>query len=414
MSTLPDLAAIGAMDAADPLSSLRDRFLLPENTVYLDGNSLGAASHAALRALREAAEDEWAGGLISSWNTAGWFDLPVELGDRIGRLVGAAPGQTVVSDTTSVNIFKVLQAAVTLRPDRTVLLAEAGSFPTDLYMAQGVVATRPGLSLRLVDREADLETQIDDTVAVVLVNHVDYKTGALRDMAVLTQRAHAAGALIVWDLCHSAGALPIDLDGCHADFAVGCTYKYLNGGPGSPAFVYAAHRHHGHIEQPLSGWWGHARPFAFETGFAADAGIRKFLTGTQPILALRSLAGALEVWEGVDMTALRSKSLALTDLFIQLVEARCGGYGLTLETPRNGACRGSQVSFRHENAFEIIRALIERGVIGDFRAPDTLRFGFTPLYLRYRDIWTAVDALVDILRSGAWREQRFALRSAVT
>lgn len=415
MSGIPDLAAIEAMDAADVLRPMRDRFVLPEGLIYLDGNSLGAASQAAFGELQQAATLEWGQDLIGSWNKAGWFDMPVELGDQIGRLIGAAPGQTVVCDTTSINIYKALHAAMGLRPGRPVIVAEGGSFPTDLYMAEGVASTRPGAVLRLEGVDAPtIEELIDERVAVVLVNHVNYKSGELRDMAALTKKAHDAGALVVWDLCHTAGALPVDLDGAGADFAVGCTYKYLNGGPGSPAFIYVAERHLADAHQPLSGWWGHARPFAFEQSYAADGGIRRFQCGTQPILSLRALKGALDIWNDVDMRALRAKSIGLTDLFIQLAEARCAGHGLTLQSPRDGTRRGSQVSFMHDSAYQIMQALIARGVVGDFRAPSTMRFGFTPLYIGYRDVWRAVDVLEDILRTGAWRDDRFAVRTAVT
>jgi kynureninase len=415
MDSLPDLAAIEAMDEADSLRAFRSRFALPAGVIYLDGNSLGAASHDVFAEVRQAAMEEWGNGLIRSWNSAGWFHLPLELGDRVGRLIGAAEGQTVVTDSTSINIYKTLHAALAMRPGRNVIVAEGDSFPTDLYMAEGVVSTRPGLTLRLEGRDADtIEELIDDDVAVVLVNHVNYKSGELRDMAALTKRIQAAGALVIWDLCHSAGALPVDLDGAGADFAVGCTYKYLNGGPGAPAFIYAAKRHHASIVQPLSGWWSHARPFAFEQSFDGDAGIKRFLCGTQPILSLRALKGALSIWDEVDMNALRSKSIALTDLFIRLVEAKCGQYGVELETTRDSEKRGSQVSFIHSNAYEVMQALIERGVIGDFRAPSTLRFGFTPLYVSYRDVWRAATVLEEILSSGSWKEARFAVRSAVT
>ena len=415
MSGVPDLAEIEAMDAADPLRAMRDRFVLPEGVIYLDGNSLGAASINVFDEIETAARQEWAWDLIRAWNTARWFDMPVELGDRLGRLIGAAPGQSVVSDTTSINIYKVLHAALAMRPERSVIVAEGDSFPTDLYMAEGVASTRPDSVLRLEGVHAPtIEELVDDRVAVILVNHVNYKSGRLRDMAALTRKAHEAGALIVWDLCHTAGALPVDLDGSNADFAIGCTYKYLNGGPGAPAFIYAAKRHHGDIRQPLSGWWGHARPFAFEQGYAAGTGIRRFLCGTQPVLSMRALKGALDLWDDVDMTAVRRKSVALTDLFIRLVEGKCGGFGLELESPRNGAERGSQVSFTHPHGYQVMRALIERGVIGDFRAPSTMRFGFTPLYVSYRDVWHAVGVLEDILRTGAWREARFAVKTTVT
>ncbi|PSJ55034.1 kynureninase [Pseudaminobacter soli (ex Li et al. 2025)] len=415
MTAIPDLAAIEARDAADPLRHMRDRFVLPKGVIYLDGNSLGAASKDVFIELEKAAKEEWAEGLIRSWNKAGWFDLTLELGDKVGRLIGAEPGETVVCDTTSTNIYKALHAALSMRPDRSVIVAEGSSFPTDLYMAEGVAATRPGVTIRLEGVAAEnIEDLIDDSVAVVLVNHVNYKSGELRDMAALTAKAHAVGALVVWDLCHTAGAMPVDLNGANADLAVGCTYKYLNGGPGAPAFVYAAKRHHDQIQQPLSGWWGHARPFAFTQGYEASPGIRRFLCGTQPILSLRALKGALDVWDDVDLDLLRKKSIELTDLFIELVEARCGEFGVKLECPREGARRGSQVSFSHENSYEIMQALIERGVIGDFRAPNVMRFGFTPLYVGYRDVWDAVEVLRDILATGAWQDKRFAVRAAVT
>jgi kynureninase len=415
MTAIPDLAAIEATDASDPLRGMRDRFVLPEGVIYLDGNSLGAASKVVFGEVEKAAREEWGQDLIRAWNKDGWFEMPLELGDQIGRLIGAAPGQTVVADTTSINIYKALHAAMGLRPNRSDIVAEGNSFPTDLYMAEGVAATRPGTTIRLEGVDADdIEDLIDDKVAVILVNHVNYKSGELRDMAALTRKAHAAGALVVWDLCHTAGAMPVDLDGANTDFAVGCSYKYLNGGPGAPAFIYVAHRHLAEARQPLSGWWGHARPFAFEQGFDASSGIRRFQCGTQPILSLRALKGALDIWADVDMQVLRAKSIALTDLFIQLVESRCEGLGLALGSPRDGARRGSQVSFAHDNAYAVMQALIERGVIGDFRAPETLRFGFTPLYTSFRDVWQAVGILEDILRSGAWQEPRFAVRAAVT
>jgi len=415
MTAIPDLAAVKAMDASDPLRSMRDRFILPEGLIYLDGNSLGAASHSAYAEIDKASRHEWGQNLIRAWNRDGWFEMPLELGDRIGRLIGAAPGQTVVADTTSINIYKALHAAMGLRPDRSVIVAEGASFPTDLYIAEGVASTRPGTTLRLEGVDAEtIEELIDETVAVVLVNQVNYKSGELRDMAELTRKAHEAGVLVIWDLCHTAGAMPVDLDGAKADFAVGCGYKYLNGGPGAPAFIYVATRHLGQARQPLSGWWAHARPFAFEPGFDAGSGIRRFQCGTQPILSLRALKGALDIWDDVDMQVLRAKSVALTDLFIKLVEARCAGLGLTLGSPRDANRRGSQVSFSHDNAYAVMQALIERGVIGDFRAPETVRFGFTPLYTSYEDVWNAVEILEDILRSGVWQAPRFAVRSAVT
>ena len=286
MTRLPDIAAIEAMDAADPLRDFRDRFLLPHGVIYLDGNSLGAASAAAVMELQQATHEEWAQGLIRSWNTADWWEMPIALGDRIGKLTGAVPGQTVVCDSVSINLYKVLHAAMALRPLRSVLVAEASSFASDLYIAQSVASSRPGASLRLegVDAPA-LEDLLDRKTAAVLINHINYKTGELLDMAALTRKIHAAGAIAVWDLSHSAGAVPVELDAAGADFAVGCTYKYLNGGPGAPGFIFAAQRHLADLRQPLSGWWGHARPFAFEPTFEAASGIRRFLCGTQPVLS---------------------------------------------------------------------------------------------------------------------------------
>ncbi|MDM7852288.1 kynureninase [Pseudochrobactrum kiredjianiae] len=414
MRQVPDLVEIKAMDSADTLRSMRDQFTLPEGIIYLDGNSLGAASKITLQSLQEASQ-EWSQDLIKSWNKAGWFELPLALGDRIGNLVGAAQGQVVVCDTTSSNLYKVLHAALAMRPDRSVIVAEGGSFPTDLYVAEGVMSVLPDIVMRLEGVDApDIENLIDDSVAVVLINHVNYITGELRDMAALTQTAHEAGALIIWDLCHSAGALPVHLDEAQADFAVGCSYKYLNGGPGAPAFIYAARHLHEKIRQPLSGWWGHARPFTFEQTYAASAGIGQFLCGTQPILSMRALKGALSIWDNVDLQVIRHKSIALTDLFINLVEAKCADYGFELESNRNGQKRGSQVSISHTNSYEIMQALIARGVIGDFRAPSSMRFGFTPLYTSYEDVWQAVCILEDVMATGAWRDAQYAVRAAVT
>ncbi len=403
------------LDANDPLAHCRARYAIPEGVIYLDGNSLGPASHAALAALEVAAKQEWAEGLIRSWNTAGWFDLPVALGNRIARLIGAKPGQVAASDTVTLNLYKVLHAALALRPDRKGIVAEAGSFPTDLYIAEGVAGTVPGAAIRLAGRDAPtLEELIDESTAVVLINHVDYRTGELRDMAALTARAHAAGALVVWDLCHSVGALPIELDACGVDFAVGCTYKYLNGGPGAPAFVYSAARHLPAVRQPLSGWWGHARPFALETAYDRSPDIRVFLTGTPAMLSMRTLAGAMDDWDDIDLGALREKSLRMTDYFMDLVEDRCAGHGLVSVTPRDVGVRGSQVSLRFEHAYPVIQALIARGVIGDFRAPDVMRFGFTPLYLSFADVARAVDILKEVLDTKAWQDPAFSVRTAVT
>jgi kynureninase len=415
MTTTIDAGTIAALDERDPLRGKRHAFVIPDGVIYLDGNSLGPLPKAALRELNRAGEQEWGQGLIRSWNAAGWFDLPTTLGNRLARLIGAEPGEVVCTDTTSINIFKALHAALSLRPGRATIIAEGTGFPTDVYMAEGVVSLRPGARLKLAGIDAPkIEDLLGDDVAVVLVNHVDYRTGVLRDMAQLTERIHAAGAIAVWDLCHSAGTMKVDLDTAGADFAVGCTYKYLNGGPGAPAFVFAARRHHGRFAQPLTGWWGHASPFAFDHAFRPGDGIRPMLCGTQPILSMRALSGALDVWDDIDLEQVRAKSLALTDLFIALVEERCGRFGVTLAAPRLHAQRGSQVSFRHPNGYAVMQALIERGVIGDFREPDYMRFGFAPLYLRYADVDAAVSILHDILANEIWRAPRFAARATVT
>ena len=415
MKTSIDLATVAALDAHDPLRAKRADFAIPDGVLYLDGNSLGALPKAAARELRQAAEEEWGEGLIRSWNTAKWFELPTTLGDRIGRLIGAASGETIVTDSTSINITKALYAGLSLRPGRTVIVAEGNGFPTDVYMAQGIATVRTDVRLRLEGVDAaDLSDLLGDDVAVVLVNQVDYRTGVLRDMPALTAKIHACGAIAVWDLCHTAGAMQVDLNGANVDLAVGCTYKYLNGGPGAPAYISVAARHHGKFSQPLSGWFGHADPFKFQRDYRPAPSIRAMLCGTPSVLGLRALAGALEAFDDVDLAQLRVKSLGLTDLFIALVEEACGPYGVTLASPRERAIRGSQVSFRHVNAYEIMQALIAHGVIGDFREPDFIRFGFTPLYLSYRDVYDAAVILHDILANAIWRDAKYAVRSAVT
>ncbi|QIK75273.1 kynureninase [Nocardioides piscis] len=406
----PTRDACETRDAHDPLRPFRDEFVLPDGLIYLDGNSLGALPRHTAERVAHVVTQEWGQGLIRSWNDAGWFDKPRTLGDRVGGLIGAEPGTVVVCDSTSVNVFKALSAALSLRPDRDVIVGDRDNFPTDLYITQGLAGDHEH---RLISVDGpSLAEVLDERVAVVLLTHVDYRTGRMYDMAAVTEQVHAAGALIVWDLCHSAGALPIDLDGCGADFAVGCTYKYINGGPGSPAFIHAATRHH-EATQPLSGWHGHARPFEFTGTYEPAAGISRFLVGTPPLLSYAGLEASLDLWDRVDLTALRTKSLALTDLFIDLVDSRLGGR-VEVATPRDHAVRGSQVSLRHEDGYAVMQALIARGVIGDFRAPDLIRFGFTPLYTSYVDVWDAVATLADVLETEEWRESRFAKRLLVT
>ncbi len=401
-------------DENDPLAAFRERFHLPENLIYLDGNSLGPAPKAAFDGFRQVIEQEWAVGLIGSWNSAGWFAAPKALGDRLGGLLGAAPGQIVVCDTTSINIYKALGAALGLRPDRPVIASELDSFPTDLYMLDGISSAR-NMDVRLLGRDGDsLADLIDDQVAVVLLSHVNYRTGKLFDMAAINALAHQAGALIIWDLCHSAGILPIELDQVETDFAVGCTYKYLNSGPGAPAYIYAAERHLNDARQPLSGWWGHARPFAFEPAYDAHPGIEKFLCGSQPIISLHGVKAGLGAMEGVSMADIRQKSLALTGLFMDRCAPLCEAYGLVLNTPQDDAGRGSQVSYTFEHGFAVIRAMIDRGVVGDYRQPGLMRFGFAPLYLRYQDVINAAETLKSCLQDKVWQNPKYNERSAVT
>ncbi|MFE2728861.1 kynureninase [Kitasatospora sp. NPDC059327] len=400
-----------ALDGADPLAGFRKEFALPEGVVYLDGNSLGALPARTPERVRQVVEEEWGRELIRSWNEAGWFEQPYRLGRRIAPLVGADPDEVVVCDTTSVNLFKVLAAALRLRPGRRTVLGDAAAFPTDLYIAEGVTGLVEGARSALVAPE-ELDRHLDADVAAVVLSHVDYRTGELLDMPGITARVRAAGALMIWDVCHSVGALPIGLGASGADFAVGCTYKYLNGGPGSPAFLYVARRHlAAGPRQPLSGWFGHARPFAFEPGYDPKAGVGRFLTSSPSLLGQAALEASLDIWERADLGAVRAKSLALTDLFVSLVE---GLDGIEVVTPREHARRGSQVALRHADGYPVVQALIERGVIGDFRAPDLMRFGFTPLYLSYVDVWDAARQLAEVLETGEWRAERFGRRGEVT
>lgn len=410
-------ADCAALDAQDPLARLRDRFELPDGVIYLDGNSLGARPRASLARVHEVVALEWGQDLIKSWNTAGWFDLPKRLGDRLAPLIGAHAGEVVVTDTTSLNLFKALAAALEIQrrkaPERKLIVTERSNFPTDIYMADGLARWLDrGYSIRLVDSVEEIAAAVDADCAVLMLTHVNYRTGWQHDMAALTRHAQEAGALAVWDLAHSAGAVPLDLHGAGADFAVGCTYKYLNGGPGAPAFIWVPQRHQAAFSHPLTGWWSHAAPFAMSHGFTAADGIGRALCGTQPVTSLAMVECGLEIFEETDMQAIRAKSLALTDLFIALVEARCAKHPLGLVTPREHARRGSQVSFTHPQGYAVMQALIERGVIGDYREPEIMRFGFTPLYTRYADVWDAVEILRDILDNESY--DAHAARGAVT
>ena len=415
--TLPDdqfRANVAALDAADPLAPFRARFALPDHVIYLDGNSLGALPRDTPARVASVMHDEWGTGLIRSWNSADWIGAPQRVGSKIARLIGAQSHEVVVADSTSVNLHKLIVAALESRPDRHVVLSEPGNFPTDLYMAQ--TATQlvgNGRRLEVASRDT-LVDQITSDTALVLLTHVHYKTADLFDMAAVTAAAHAKGALVLWDLSHSVGAVPLDLNGCGADLAVGCGYKFLNGGPGAPAFLFVAERHHATLRSPLGGWMGHARPFAFVDVYEPAPGIARFLCGTPPILAVAALESGVDLHLEVDMQVVAAKSRALAQLFIDRVEAQCSAYGVTLVGPPRGAPRGSHVSFRHNEGYAIMQALIARGVIGDFRAPDIMRFGLTPLYLRYADVAKAAELLAEVLRTEAWRADEYQVRHAVT
>jgi len=408
-----------AWDQADELAGIRQQFDLPKDTIYLDGNSLGALPRNALSRAQDVISREWGADLINSWNKAGWWDLPTRLGDQLAPLVGAGEGEVVVTDTTSLNLFKVIANAVRIQqrnhPEKKIILAERDSFPTDLYMIQGVSEfLDQGYVLQLIDQPDDLKEAVTADTAAVVLSHVNYRSGYLYDMQSINELVHAQDALIIWDLCHSIGAVPMDLKGSGSDFAVGCTYKYLNGGPGAPAMLWAHPRHRRDFWQPLSGWWGHARPFDMSTDYTPDEGIRSFLCGTQPILSMSLIACGADIFMQTDMQIIRRKSLALTDLFIQLVEQECSGQDLTLVTPREHKYRGSHVSFRHPQGYAVIQALIARGVVGDYREPEVMRFGVTPLYLGYCDIWQAVQHLKAVLCVREWDQEKFRVRGQVT
>ncbi len=406
------MAVTHPLDENDPLAAKRAAFSLPEGVIYLDGNSLGVLPAHVPDRMQQVICKQWGESLIRGWNDHDWIDLPQRVGDRIARLIGAEPGTVVAADSTSINVFKVLAAALALRPERKVILSDNGNFPTDLYVASGLKELLDrGHELRIVAPE-DVEAAIGEDLAVLMLTEVDYKTGRKHDMKALTGKAHAAGALAIWDLAHSAGALPVDLSCAGADFAVGCGYKYLNGGPGAPAFLYAAPQHQTKVRPPLTGWMGHEAPFAFDLDYRPDTGIGRMRVGTPPVLSLSALDAALDVFDDVDMNELRRKSVSLCELFLSEVEARCPD--LVLASPRDPEGRGSQISFRFDNGYALMQALIAHGVIGDFRAPETVRFGFTPLYLSHADVMRAVDILETILNERLWERDEFKKKQKVT
>ena len=393
-------------------AATKAKFRLPKGVIYLDGNSLGPLPTTAIERARRTIESEWGEMLIRAWNLAGWMDQPRRIGDRIAQLIGAAPGTVVAGDTLSIKMHQALAAALAMRPTRKVVLSDTGNFPTDLYIAQGLIdSLARGHVLRTVAPE-DVESAIDESVAALMLTHVDYGSGRMHDMARLTGKAHAVGAVAIWDLAHSAGAVPVDLAGCKADFAAGCTYKYLNGGPGAPAFIYLRPDHIEKVRPALSGWLGHESPFDFARDYRPARGIERMRVGTPGVVQMSILESALDVWDGIDMSAVRARSIELTELFIGEVEARCPA--LQLASPRDPAMRGSQVSFRFEQGYATIQALIARGVIGDFRAPDRMRFGFAPLYIDEGDVRRAVDILAAVLAERAWDRSEYRDIKAVT
>jgi len=411
---VPTRADCEALDAADPLVGWRERFALPEEIIYLDGNSLGPLPKATAELLDEVVRRQWGSGLITSWNRHGWVDLPHTVGAKIARLIGAGAHEVVVADSISVNLFKLVAAALGLRRGRRVVLSERDNFPTDLYVVQGLSELLGHrIELRLVET-GELESSLDQDTAVLMLSHVDYRTGRIHDMARLTAAAQAAGALVLWDLAHSAGALPVELNASGVDLAVGCGYKYLNGGPGAPAFLFVAERWHDAARQPIAGWFGHAEPFGFQSEYRAAPGVHRFLAGTPPILSLKALEAGVDLLLEVGPGELRAKSTQLTELFIQLVMDRCAGHDLDLASPRDAQHRGSQVALRHAEAHAIMQASIARGVIGDFRAPDLLRFGFAPLYVRFVDVFDAALTLREILADRSWDRPELKRQAAVT
>ncbi len=404
---------LARLDATDPLRGFRDEFELRDGLLYLDGNSLGALPRATAARLEETVRDEWGSGLIDSWLNAGWKDAPMRIGDKIAPLIGAAEGEVVAADSTSVNIFKALGAALQINGGRRVVLSERGNFPTDLYMIQGLRVLRPDVEARLVAPE-DLLDHIDTSVAVLLLTQVHYKTGRIRDLAEVTRHAHEQGVLVVWDLSHSTGSIEVDLNGAGADFAAGCGYKFLNGGPGAPAYLFVAHRHQPRAQPVLAGWFGHRDPFGFDDVYAPAADVRRYLCGTPPVLGLVGLECGVDMFARVNMAEVRKKSMQLGRAFVRLMREHCHDLGFELASPEDDAQRGGHVSYRHEHGYAIMQALKARSLIGDFRDPDIMRFGMTPLYLRYQDIYDAVAIIREVMVSRAWDRPEYRVRAAVT
>ena len=409
------LEDIKYLDKQDPLSRYREEFFLPKNTIYFDGNSLGPVPKKTLKNLNKTINEEWGKDLINSWNKANWINLPQTLGDKIAPLLGAKSGEVVVADSTSLNLFKVLTSALRLNKNRKKVVSESTNFPSDLYILEGVNGMLNNhYECQLIDDDINFEKYIDSSTAVVMLSHINYKTGRISDMKKITDYAHQQGALVVWDLSHSVGVIPMDLHNIGVDFAVGCTYKHLNGGPGAPGFLYVHSDLIAIVSQPLSGWLGHSDPFAFEAKYTPANNINKFVCGTPSILSYKAVESALDIFDEISLEQVREKSIQLSELFIKLIQQECGDFGFELFSPIDAALRGSQISYKHENAYPIMQSLISRGIIGDYREPNILRFGISPLYMRYEDVWSAIICLKNIMQSNEWDSSNFKIRNYVT
>ena len=403
------------LDKQDPLSKYREEFFLPKNTIYFDGNSLGPVPKKTIKNLNKTINEEWGKDLINSWNKANWINLPQTLGDKIAPLLGAKSGEVVVVDSTSLNLFKVLTSALRLNKNRKKIVSESTNFPSDLYILEGVNGMLNNhYECQLIDDDINFEKYIDSSTAVVMLSHINYKTGSISDMKKITDYAHQQGALVVWDLSHSVGVIPMDLHNIGVDFAVGCTYKHLNGGPGAPGFLYVHSDLIAIVSQPLSGWLGHSDPFAFETKYTPANNINKFICGTPSILSYKAVESALDIFDEISLEQVREKSIQLSELFIKLIQQECGDFGFELFSPIDAALRGSQISYKHENAYPIMQSLISRGIIGDYREPNILRFGISPLYMRHEDVWSAIICLKNIMQSNEWDSSNFKIRNYVT
>ena len=409
------LADLKHLDKQDPLSKYREEFFLPKNTIYFDGNSLGPVPKKTIKNINKTINEEWGKDLINSWNKANWINLPQTLGDKIAPLLGAKSGEVVVADSTSLNLFKVLTSALRLNKNRKKVVSESTNFPSDLYILEGVNGMLNNhYECQLIDDDINFEKYIDSSTAVVMLSHINYKTGRISDMKKITDYAHQQGALVVWDLSHSVGVIPMDLHNIGVDFAVGCTYKHLNGGPGAPGFLYVHSDLIAIVSQPLSGWLGHSDPFAFEAKYTPANNINKFVCGTPSILSYKAVESALDIFDEISLEQVREKSIQLSELFIKLIQQECGDFGFELFSPIDAALRGSQISYKHENAYPIMQSLISRGIIGDYREPNILRFGISPLYMRYEDVWSAIICLKNIMQSNEWDSSNFKIRNYVT